>query len=177
MSCCSVCVRYTFLSSPRSVWATMMGKSRKPRHNTPSPKRREDFSWVPPRHSIMLRHLFIFHSNNIGRFKRGHHLWIVFLVKLNTKKGIKRCRRRRRIRREDLFLMKHFDKLLSRIARASLAVPPVRPVVFVFLFLHRGRQVKAQKKMLMAFCLGALFVSGEVCPECITHPLLQSHNN
>lgn len=160
MSCCSVCVRYTFLSSPRSVWATMMGKSRKPRHNTPSPKRREDFSWVPPRHSIMLRHLFIFHSNNIGRFKRGHHLWIVFLVKLNTKKGIKRCRRRRRIRREDLFLMKHFDKLLSRIARASLAVPPVRPVVFFFPFFTPRPSSQSPKKDVDgllswgSFCVG-----------------------
>jgi hypothetical protein len=53
--------------------------------------------------------------------------------------------KKKNIRREDLFLMKHFDKLLSRTARASLAVPPVRPVGF-FLFLHRGRQVEAQKK-------------------------------
>jgi hypothetical protein len=56
-----------------------------------------------------------------------------------------KVQKKKNIRREDLFLMKHFDKLLSRTARASLAVPPVRPVGF-FLFLHRGRQVEAQKR-------------------------------
>lgn len=89
-----------------------------------------------------------------------------------------KVQKKKNIRREDLFLMKHFDKLLSRTARASLAVPP-SPSRRFFPFFTPRPSSRSPKKMLMAFCLGALIrVSGGMSPECIiTHPLLQSHNN